>query len=181
MGSPREAKADQIEEFQGEVEAAKTIILAEYKGITVAEMERLRRKLRDAGGHVRIIKNTLAQLALKRLGIAELDDDLGGQIAFVFSDRDAVVGTKVAHEFSQKNERFVLKSGYFDGRRIGVEELRALATLPSREELQARLVGVLGASLVEFVLTLTAPLGEFVATLEAQAERLKEGAEIEAA
>jgi large subunit ribosomal protein L10 len=120
-------------------------------------------------------------VALHNLGIEELDGDLGGQIAFVFSDKDAVVGTKVAHEFARRNERFILRGGYFNGRRIGVEELRALATLPSRRELEAGLVGVLAAPLTEFILTLTASLSEFIATLKARAEKLGEVAEAEAA
>ena len=181
MGSPRQAKSERIERFQGEVAAAKTLILADFKGLTVGEMEELRRKLREAGGHVRVIKNTLANVALHNLGIEELDGDLGGQIAFVFSDKDAVVGTKVAHEFARRNERFILRGGYFNGRRIGVEELRALATLPSRRELEAGLVGVLAAPLTEFILTLTASLSEFIATLKARAEKLGEVAEAEAA
>jgi len=181
MGSLRQLKEKRVERFQSEVAATKAMVLAEYKGLTVGKMEELRGKLKDAGGHIRIVKNTLAKIALHNLGIESLDDDLGGQIAFVFSDRDAVVGTKVAHEFAKRNEKFKLRGGYFDGRRIGIDEVRALAALPTREELQARMVGVLAALLGDFVGTLLASVTDLVGTLQARAAKLEESEPAEAA
>lgn len=181
MGSPRKLKESKVKRFQGELSAAKAMVLADYKGLTVGEMEDLRSKLREAGGHIRVIKNTLAKIALNDLGIESLDGDLGGQVAFVFSDTDAVVGTKVAHEYARKNDKFKLLGGYFDGRRIGIDEVRALALLPSREELRSRTLGVLVAPLMDIVGTLTAPMTEFISTLEARGAKLEKGEKAEAA
>jgi large subunit ribosomal protein L10 len=174
MKSPREIKADKIDRFKGLVEQSRTMILAEYKGLTVQEMESLRRKLREVGGRLSIVKNTLARVALNDLGISDLDGDLEGQVAFVFSQRDAVVGTKAADDFAKQNERFRLISGFFDGRRISLEEVKELANLPSRAQLQARLVGTLVAPLADFVGTFQACLREFAGTLDARSKKLED-------
>ncbi len=174
MKSQRQIKEKKVQRFQAEVSEAKSMVLAEYKGLSVAEIQKLRGKLRKAGAHMRIVKNTLARIALHNLGMETLDGDLGGQIAFVFSDKDAVMGTKVAHEFAKENERFRLLSGWFDGKRIGIDEVTALASLPSRDELHAMLAGTLAAPLMEIVATLIAPLQELIGTLEARAVKLEE-------
>jgi len=181
MKSPREIKTEKIDRFKGLVEQSRAMILAEYKGLTVQEMEGLRRKLREVGGRLTIVKNTLARVALNDLGIKDLDGDLEGQVAFVFSQRDAVVGTKAADDFAKENQGFRLISGFFDGRRISLDEVKALANLPSRAELQARLVGTLVAPLAGFVGTLQACLREFAGTLEARAKKLEDEPEGRAA
>jgi len=173
MGSPRKIKETKIEKFQNEVKSTRAIVLAEYKGLTVHELEDLRVKLRAAGGHLRVIKNTLARVAFNSLGIEDLNTDLGGQVAFVFSDRDAVLGPKVANDFAKKNEVFKIRSGWFDGKRLSLEEVKSLANLPSKIELQARLVGLLTAPVNEFVVTLCAPIQEFIATLEAKVSKME--------
>jgi large subunit ribosomal protein L10 len=176
MGSPRKTKETKIDKFRDEVKSTKAILLAEYKSLTVHELEDLRIKLRDAGGHLRVIKNTLARVAFNSLGIQELNMDLGGQVAFVFSDRDPVLGTKVANEFARQNEVFKIRSGWFDGKRLNLEEVKSLANLPSKSELQARVVGLLSAPLNEFVVTLCAPIQEFIATLEAKVSKMEAAA-----
>lgn len=173
MGSPKKIKAAQVDRFQKEVSEAKAVVLAEYKGLTVQELEELRKKLRLAGGHVRIIKNTLARVALHNLGIHDLDGDLSGQVAFVFSNRDAVAGTKAVSDFAGEKQAFVIRSGWFEGRRLSLEEVKSLANLPSREELQARFVGLLCAPLTDFVVTLRAVLSEFIGTLDARAAKMQ--------
>lgn len=106
MGAPRKIKETKVDHFEGEIKGAKAIVLAEYKGLTVHQLEDLRKTLRDAGGHLRVMKNTLAKVAFHNLGIEDMDIDLGGQVAFVFSDTDPVGGTKVANDFARKNDIF---------------------------------------------------------------------------
>jgi large subunit ribosomal protein L10 len=172
MGSLRKIKETKIQEFQQSASESKAILLAEYKGLTVHQMEDLRHQLREAGGRLQVIKNTLAKIGLGNAGIDGLDDHLKGQLAFVFSTEDAVGGTKAAFEFSRKNPPFILKSGYFDGRVIDIAAIKELANLPGREELQARLVGTLMAPLAEFAGTMSAGLIEFVGTLDAKAVKM---------
>ena len=173
MGSPRSNKERKINNFQSEVSASKTMLLAQYKGLTVHDLEELRKKLKEVGGHLRVIKNTLARVAFHNLGMEGLDEDLGGQVAFVFSNRDAVVGVKVASDFAKDKEAFILRSGWFDGRRLDLEGVKTLASLPSRAQLQARFVGTLSAPLSDFVVTMMAPIQEFIATLEAKIARME--------
>ena len=175
MESPRDIKRKKVQRFREEFTGAAAVVLAGYKGLTVKEMEDLRMKLREVGSHLRVIKNTLAKMAVHEIGIEGLDGFLEGQVAFVFSNKDAVVGTKTAHEFSKAHDKFKLLAGYFDGKQIGLDEVRALASLPSREELYARLVGTLAAPLMEYVSTLIAPLQELIGTLDARAAKLEEG------
>jgi large subunit ribosomal protein L10 len=173
MGSPRKIKETKIDVFQNEVSESKAIVLAEYKGLTVHEMESLRGKLREVGGQLRVVKNTLAKVAFHNLGIQDLDHDLNGQVAFVFSIKDPVTGTKIANQFSREKEAFKLRSGWFEGKRLNLEEVKNLANLPSKKELQAGFVGLLAAPLTQFVNILTAPLQEFIATLEAKAAKME--------
>jgi large subunit ribosomal protein L10 len=175
MGSPRKIKETKVDIFQKEVSESKAVVLAEYKGLTVHEMEELRGKLREVGSQLRVVKNTLAKVAFHNLGIQDLDHDLNGQVAFVFSKTDAVTGTKVASQFSKTKEAFILRSGWFEGKRLSLDEVKSLANLPSRKELQANFVGLLAAPLMQFVATLTAPLSEFIATLEAKAAKMDTG------
>lgn len=173
MGSPRQIKANKISQFQNEVASAQSIVLAEYKGLTVKELQDLRIKLREVGAHLRVIKNTLARVAFHNLGIDAMDKDLGGQVAFVVSTQDPISGTKVASDFARRNELFVLRSGWFNGQRLTLEEVKALASMPSRDELRARFVGLLSAPVNDFVCTLMAPLQEFLATLQAKASKME--------
>jgi large subunit ribosomal protein L10 len=173
MGSPRKIKETKVDTFQNEAAESKSIILAEYKGLTVKEMEELRGKLREVGGRLRVFKNTLARVAFHNLGIDTLDNDLNGQVAFVFSQTDAVTGVKVANAFARTKETFVLRSGWFEGKRLNLDEVKSLANLPTKKELQANFVGLLAAPLTSFVVTLTAPLSEFIATLEAKAAKME--------
>jgi large subunit ribosomal protein L10 len=176
MGSPKKIKSEKIDKFQDYIGRSKAIVIADYKGLTVHEMEDLRLKLRESGGRAVVIKNTLAKVALNNLGYNGLDDDLNGQIAFIFSIEDAVAGTKIASDFARKTETFKIVAGLFNGKRISLDEVRALANMPSMHELRSRFVGVLMAPMAEFVGTLQAPVVEFLGTLEAYAKKLEEAA-----
>jgi large subunit ribosomal protein L10 len=173
MGSPRKIKEVKVESFQNDISGARAVLLAEYKGLRVKELEDLRKKLKEVGAHLRVVKNTLARVAFHNIGVEALDNDLGGQVAFVINATDAVAGAKVASAFAKENEGFKLRSGWFDGRRLNLDEVKSLASMPSRKELQARFVGLLKAPLSEFATTLIAPLQEFIGTLEAKAAKME--------
>lgn len=177
MKSPREIKTDKINVFKEQVEESKAIILTDYKGLTVDQMEELRMKLREAGGKISVIKNTLAKVALNEMGIDVLDEDLQGQVAFVFSKTDAVSGTKIAHSFAKSQDKFQILSGLLDGKRLVLNEVKALAMMPGRDELQGMLVGILIAPLADMVGTFQAPYRDFIGTLDAYATKIEGGGE----
>jgi large subunit ribosomal protein L10 len=172
MKSPREIKQTKINMFKQLVETTKAMVVTDYKGLTVHEMEDLRIKLRASGGQLAVIKNTLARVALNEMGIDVLDKDLIGQVAFVFSHEDAVSGTKIITDFIKGKENIKLIAGFFDGKRLSIDDVKALANMPSKKELQSQFVGVLLAPLQDFVGTLEAPLVEFIGTLDAYVEKL---------
>ena len=174
MKSPREIKADKVQNFKEHFEASKAIIITDYKGLTVEAMEELRLKLREAGGRVAVIKNTLAKVALNEAGIDVLDGDLSGQVAFVFSEEDAVAGTKVAHQFAKSQKNFKIVSGLLDGKRMDIAEVKTLAMMPGRKELQGTLVGIFLAPMVDLVGTFEAPYRDFIGTLDSYAKKLEE-------
>lgn len=176
MSSPQQIKREKVTRFQDQASNAGAFVIADYKGLSVSAMEDLRIKVRETGGNVVIIKNTLAGIALKNLDMEDLVQDLSGQIAFIFSTKDAVTGTKAAYEFARRNTEFKMVSGYFDGRRISLEEVRALASLPTKDELKSMFVAILLAPMVDFAGTLTAPLQEFVGTLDAKVAKMEEEA-----
>ena len=171
----RERKAEKINTFKEHLEHSQAVVIADYKGLTVKQMEELRAKLRGAGGSVSVIKNTLARVALNDIGIDTLDADLQGQVAFVFSEKDAVAGTKVASDFAKAQKQFNIVSGLFDGRRLTLDQVKELAALPGRHELQGKLVGILIAPLADMVGTFQAPFREFIGTLEAYAKKNDQG------
>ncbi|HDS30434.1 MAG TPA: 50S ribosomal protein L10 [Firmicutes bacterium] len=177
MEKSRQIKERKVGKFREDFSESRSVVFADYKGLTVEQMETLRRNLREVGANMRVIKNTLARVGLHELGIQDLDDDLDGQVAFVFSKTDAVVGTKAAFDFSRKNEKFKILGGYFDGRKLGLEQVKELASLASREELQARLVGTLSAPLMKIASILSAPLQELVGTLQARVSKLEKNPE----
>lgn len=176
MSSPRQIKKEKVARFQDMAGKAMAIVIADYKGLSVSAMEDLRIKVRETGGNVVIIKNTLADIALKNLDMEDLGQDLAGQIAFIFSTNDAVTGTKAAYEFAKRNREFNVVSGFFDGRRISLEEVRELAILPTKDELKSMFVAILLAPMVDLAGTLTAPLQELVGTLDAKAAKMEEEA-----
>jgi large subunit ribosomal protein L10 len=173
MGSARKIKEEKVARFQGYADKAKALVVADYKGLTVYAMEDLRRKVREIGGNVVVIKNTLAAVALKGIGITDIEKDLEGQIAFVFSIEDAVGATKLAQQFAKDNKAFNIVAGYFDGKRLSIEEVGQLASMASKEELRSRFVGILIAPMAEFIGTLTAPLQELIGTLEAKGAKME--------
>lgn len=115
-------------------------VIVDYRGITVAEDTELRAKMRENGVEYFVVKNTLARFAAKNAGLDELCDVLEGTTSIAICEGDPVAAAKVVAEFSKKlaaQEKFVIKSGFVDGKVISVDEVKALADLPSREVLVA--------------------------------------------
>lgn len=132
------------------VKGAQSVSVVEYRGLTVSQVESLRRELRKSGSELKVFKNTLVQRAVESLGYQELNDMLAGPNALVFSNEDAVSAPKVLAKFAKKNENLVLKGGIVDGRVIDEKELKVVATLPNKEGLLSMLLGCLTSPVVKF-------------------------------
>ena len=161
-----EEKKAIVAEVSAQVANAQAIIMAEYRGMEVGQMTQLRAKAREAGIYFRVIKNSLVRRAVADTPYAGLAEHMVGPLAYGIS-ADPVAAAKVLHEFSKENEKFVIKLGAMGESVMSREEVTALAALPSRDELLAKLLGTLQAPVAKFVRTLNEVPTKFVRCLAA--------------
>jgi large subunit ribosomal protein L10 len=166
VGLNLEEKKAVVEEIAAQVAGAKGIVLAEYRGLEVGNMTELRRRARGSGVYLRVLKNTLARRAVKDTPFAKLADQMVGPLVYGISS-DPVATAKVMNEFAKGNEKFVIKAGAMPNAVISAKEVVALASLPSREELLAKLMGTMQAPIAQFVRTLNEVPSKFVRALAA--------------
>jgi large subunit ribosomal protein L10 len=166
VGLNLEEKKAVVEEVAAQVAAAKAIVLAEYRGLEVGNMTELRRHARRSGVYLRVLKNTLARRAVKDTPFAGLADKMVGPLVYGISS-DPVATAKVMNEFAKGNEKFVIKAGAMPNAVISAKEVAALASLPSREELLAKLFGTMQAPIAQFVRTLNEVPSKFARALAA--------------
>jgi large subunit ribosomal protein L10 len=145
---------------------AQAVVLAEYRGLPVAEMTELRRKARGSGVYLRVLKNTLARRAVADTPFKGLADKMTGPLAYGISS-DPVAAAKVLHEFARANEKLVIRAGAMPNVVMSPQEVAELARMPGRQELLATLMGTLQAPIAKFVRTLNEVPGRFVRTLAA--------------
>lgn len=165
--SIREEKAKKVEEVQGKFKAAKMAIVTDYRGLTVAQMTRLRRQIREASGEYQVIKNTLARLALKDTAYGPLDPLLRGTNGWVLAYEDPVALSKTLVKFIAENEKLAIKGGLLDGEYMDPAKVKVLAQMPSRTELQAKLLALLQAPAAQLLRLIQEPGARVVRLLEA--------------
>jgi large subunit ribosomal protein L10 len=161
-----------VAELKEQLTSAKGVVLTGYKGLTVAQDTALRREFREAGVTYHVVKNTMLRLAAQEAGIEGLADHLEGTTAFAFSAEDAVAPAKVIGGFIKKNKLdesgvLTIKVGMVEGQVIDVDEVKALATLPSREELIAKMLGSMNAPISNTVNVLQGVIRNAVYVLDA--------------
>src|SRR5207302_4607424 len=141
MENPRPEKVAVVQEVKGKLEASDAAILTEYRGLTVKDIATLRRSLRDAGGEYKIYKNTLVRFAVQELGLTDLESLLTGPTAITFVEADAAAVAKALRDFGRTNPHLVIKGGLLGGNVLTPADAAALAELPSRDVLLARIAG----------------------------------------
>ena len=161
-----EQKKEAVAEIGVQVATAQAIVLAENRGLPVGDMTALRKKAREAGVYFRVLKNTLARRAVAETPFQALADKMVGPLAYGISV-DPVAAAKVLHEFAKGNEKFVIIAGSMPNSMMTPQQVAALASMPSREELLAKLVGTMQAPVAKFVQTLNEVPGKFARTLQA--------------
>jgi large subunit ribosomal protein L10 len=161
-----EQKQAVVAEVAKHVSGAQAIVMVENRGMAVADMTRLRAKARASGVYFRVVKNTLVRRAVAETPFAGLSDRMVGPLAYGIGP-DPVAVAKVLNDFAKTNEKFVIKGGAMPGQVMSAKEIAALAALPSREELLAKLLGTMQAPIAKFVRTLNEVPGKFVRTLAA--------------
>ena len=166
MALNREAKAAVVTEVSAEVAKARAIIVAEYRGLEVGAITALRKQARNQGVYLRVLKNTLARRAVAGTPFEGLTDKMVGPLIYGMSS-DPVSAAKVLNTFAKDNDKLVLKAGALPNTVFDENGVKALATMPSREELLAKLLGTMQAPIAQFVRTLNEVPGRFVRTLAA--------------
>lgn len=163
----KDSKAQVIAELAAKLATAKATYVADYRGLNVEQVNDLRGKLRNAGAEYQVVKNTLLHLAAKDTPQACLDPFLAGPTALAIASGDPVAPAKVLSDFAKANAKFELKGGALEGRVLSVAEIVALADLPSREVLLAKMLGSMSAPATNFVGVLAAVPRSLVQVLAA--------------
>lgn len=165
----QEQKTAVISALRERLASASLGVVTEYRGLTVAQLNKLRRELQAAGASCRVSKNTLARRAIKETAFAKLDELLRGPTALVTADKDPVAVAKVLVKFAEQNDKLKISGGVLDGDKLAPAGVSALAKLPSREVLIAQLLGLLQAPASQLLRTIQEPgasLGRLLGAIE---------------
>jgi len=164
-------KQELVNELSTKIKASASMVLADYRGLTVEQDTELRAALRNAGVEYRVVKNTLTKLAMEDNGLNDITQFLEGPTALAMSETDLVAPAKVMSEYAKKHEKFNLKTGIVEGKVIDLDQIKVLAELPSKEVLIAQVLGGLNAPISGFVNVLNGNLRGLVVALNAVAEQ----------
>lgn len=164
MGLNLNDKKAVVAEVSAQVATAQTIVLAEYRGIEVGDLTQLRAQARKSGVYLRVLKNTLVRRSVAGTSFADLADQMVGPLIYGISE-DPVAAAKVLNDFAKSNDKLVVKAGCYAGKVLDKAAVQALASIPSREELLAKLLGVMQA-----------PVSGFAGLLAALAKKREEEA-----
>lgn len=160
-----------IDEISNKIKAAKAMVFADYRGLTVEQDTELRSALRKAGVEYKVVKNTLTRIAVNENGLEGLDGILNGPTAMAVSDTDPVAPAKVLSDYAKKFDKLELKAGVVEGKIIDLNGIKALAELPPREVLIAKVLGGFNAPISGFVNVLNGNMRGLVVALNAIAEQ----------
>jgi len=169
----REEKAANVAALNERFKQATVTLLATSQGLSVAQVQQLRRALKQAGGEYKVAKNTFARRALKETAYAKLEELLEGPTGLVFGYSDPVAVTKVLVKFAEENDKLSIKAGLLGGAVLEPAAVNALAKLPSREVLLAQLLGLLQAPATQLLRTMQEPGARLVRLMGRISERLE--------
>jgi large subunit ribosomal protein L10 len=144
-----------VAEISAQVATAQTVVVAEYRGLEVGHLTALRKNARETGVYLRVLKNTLARRAFAGTSFEGLSAELTGPLLYSMS-QDPVAAAKVLNDFAKTNDKLVLKAGCYSGKMLDQAAVKALASIPSRDELLAKLLGVMQAPVSTFASVLAA-------------------------
>jgi len=164
----RNAKESQVNELKEKLAKTTSLVLADYRGITVPAVTGLRDEFRKVQCEYKVYKNTLVKLAIKGTPMEPMGAMLEGPTAIIFSYESPAANAKVATKFAKDSEKFVVKGGYFEGQVLDQKGVESLATMPGKDELRAKLLATFQAPATDFVRQLAAGAQNFVYLLAAK-------------
>ena len=159
-------KAETVAAVHQLLKSAKMAIVTEYRGLSVAQMTHLRREIRGASGEYQVIKNTLVRRALKDTAFGDLEKLLDGPNGWVFAYDDPIVLSKTLIKFADGNDKLAIKGGMFEGRFMDTAGVKVLSQMPSKPELQAKLLAMINAPATQLLRTIQEPGARMVRLLE---------------
>jgi large subunit ribosomal protein L10 len=162
---PTQEKIETVEDLKTRLAGVKTLVLTEYRGLSVQQLSDLRKQLRGVSAEYKVVKNRLARIAVKTSDAGTVEGHLKGPTGLILSREDPVAVAKVLHTFARTNQALVIKAGYVEGRLLAADGLKALSDLPSREVLRSQLVGAVQGPLAQLVGLLTAAQRELAFVL----------------
>ena len=166
----RAAKKDAVEALNGVFKTTSVAVVAHYSGLTVAQMQKLRMQMKQAGASVKVSKNRLAKIALEGTDVVAIGPMLKGPTVIATSN-DPVAAPKVAVDFAKANERFVILGGSMGKTALNPDGVKALASLPSLDELRAKLVGLIQAPATKIAQVVSAPATKVARVVQAYASK----------
>ena len=168
---PTAQKEQLVEEIKDRFNGSQAVLLADYRGLSVKELQQLRVKLRESGAELTVYKNSLTEIAMRELSLPSLADHLAGPTAFVFVTEDPVAPAKALTTFAKEHKALELKGGLVENQVVSADDVKAIATLPSREELIAKLLGTMLNPIIGFARVLNGPTEAFARTVQAVADQ----------
>jgi len=166
----RAEKQESIGELKEVFKTAGAVVVSHYAGLTVAQMSTLRRQARAAGATVKVAKNRLAKIALEGTDVASIGSLLKGPTVITYS-KDPVAAPKVVSDFAKANEKFAILGGAMGKTSLSPDNVRALAALPSLDELRAKIVGLVQAPATKIARVVSAPAGKLARVVQAYASK----------
>jgi large subunit ribosomal protein L10 len=174
---PTAQKAAEIDLLVDRFQRSEMTILADYRGLSVSQLQDLRSRLRPVDSEFRVAKNTLVRIAAERAGVEGLEEFLEGPTAVLFAFNDVAAPAKVMSDFVKSSRVMQVKAGYMNGTVLSTSDVDAIATLPPREELLGKLVGMLASPMSRVVGVLSGPPRSVAYLVNARIESLGGGAE----
>ena len=172
----RQDKERIVSELAERLKSSETLLVADYRGLTMTEIDELRTKLLESGARFSVVKNTLTRLAAEEAGVKQLLELIDGPtaIAFIDADGDPAAAAKILNDTARANDVLVIRGGVLEGDAVGDAEIKRLATLPPTDVLRAQLAGAVAAPLTTVVGLFTAPLRDLVGVIDARITQLRE-------
>ena len=167
----RAEKSESVASLKEVFTASKVVVVAHYSGLTVAQMQTLRQQMKQAGAQVKVAKNRLAKIALDGSDAASIVPLLKGPTLIAYSVNDPVAAPKVATDFAKANEQFVILGGAMGKTALDVNAVKQLASLPSLDELRAKMIGLIQAPATKIAQVVSAPAAKVARVIQAYASK----------
>ena len=168
---PNAQNVKNLDKVKADLQDINAMWVVDYRGLSVKEVETLRRSVREADACMKVYKNTIMHIALEEMELPNMESILEGPSAFVFAGEDPVASAKALKDFAKDNNNLVIKGGMMDGEFVDAAQVEAIASLPSREELIAKLLGTISNPMVKTVRVLNGPMEAFARCVSAIADQ----------